>query len=122
MIGGSSWRPHTGPGTPRPPHCASTTGSCPRCCRPGPAAPPDGPRRPSPSTPTFHHPAAPPHTTRRDTMSKARSLLATAAVATLALAACTPGSGGGGGTTDDDATAAARRDAVPDIPERKSGG
>ena len=52
-------------------------------------------------------------------MSKARSLLATAAVATLALAACTPGSGGGGGggTTDDDATDAASGEVVTDISE-----
>ena len=52
-------------------------------------------------------------------MSQARSLLATVAVATLALAACTPGSGGGGGATDDPggATDDAGGEVVTDISE-----
>lgn len=46
-------------------------------------------------------------------MSRTRSLLAPAAVAMLALAACTPGSGGDGATTDDDG--ATEQEVVTDI-------
>lgn len=46
-------------------------------------------------------------------MSRTRRLLAPAAVAMLALAACTPGSGGGGATTDDDG--ATEKEVVTDI-------